>query len=367
MTYLGVPSPNTVTHDGEILLGATEFTVQAVPYSYIGLSKDGVLHGAAYVDESGIAVMEIVPFEEPGTADIVISAQNRIPYISTIEIIAPGGPHVVFDSYNINDVSGNDNGLADAGENIILGVQVRNAGPDDAHNVTAILSSTDPHTTVLDNFESYGTVAGNDGTVYIEDAFSFDISSDAPDGHLISFQLEITGTALDTWISNFTIPVHAPVLEFVEVTINDAMGNADGILDPGEIADLVVTLANSGSGQASLVNGVLSEDNVFVTVADANGFFGDILPDGGTGDNAGDVFVVSVDAQCPVRELVAFQLDLSTDLGYSTDLYFDIIVGGPPPIPTLSEWGMIIMGLMLLALGTVAVIRRRRAIASEAD
>jgi len=28
-------------------------------------------------------------------------------------------------------------------------------------------------------------------------------------------------------------------------------------------------------------------------------------------------------------------------------------------IPTLSEWGMIILGLLLLAAGTIAVIRRR--------
>jgi len=32
----------------------------------------------------------------------------------------------------------------------------------------------------------------------------------------------------------------------------------------------------------------------------------------------------------------------------------------PEPVPTLSEWGMLIMGLLLLAIGTVAVIRRRR-------
>ncbi|GEM_PF-1595686 len=35
----------------------------------------------------------------------------------------------------------------------------------------------------------------------------------------------------------------------------------------------------------------------------------------------------------------------------------------PVPIPTLSEWGMIVLALLLLAVGTVAVIRRRRAVA----
>ncbi len=33
----------------------------------------------------------------------------------------------------------------------------------------------------------------------------------------------------------------------------------------------------------------------------------------------------------------------------------------PAQIPTLSEWGMIILGLLLLATGTVAVVRRRQA------
>ncbi len=35
--------------------------------------------------------------------------------------------------------------------------------------------------------------------------------------------------------------------------------------------------------------------------------------------------------------------------------------GCNPSIPTLSEWGMLIMGLLLLAVGTVAVVRRRQA------
>ena len=41
---------------------------------------------------------------------------------------------------------------------------------------------------------------------------------------------------------------------------------------------------------------------------------------------------------------------------------------GAEPIPTLSEWGMILLALLLLASGTVAVIRRRRAVmAGEAN
>jgi len=37
-------------------------------------------------------------------------------------------------------------------------------------------------------------------------------------------------------------------------------------------------------------------------------------------------------------------------------------VGCGEEIPTLSEWGMILLALLLLTAGTVAVIRRRRAV-----
>ena len=36
------------------------------------------------------------------------------------------------------------------------------------------------------------------------------------------------------------------------------------------------------------------------------------------------------------------------------------------PIPTLSEWGMLILGLLLLAAGTVAIIRRKQKAISKA-
>lgn len=45
---------------------------------------------------------------------------------------------------------------------------------------------------------------------------------------------------------------------------------------------------------------------------------------------------------------------------WDRDLYF-VRLAYFPTIPTLSEWGMLIMGLLLLAVGTAAVVIRRRA------
>ncbi|MCD6161361.1 MAG: hypothetical protein J7K40_02985 [candidate division Zixibacteria bacterium] len=327
MNYMGVPSVNNVVHSGAVLMTATSLTVQADPGSYVGISFNGVLHGAAYVGVSGSVDVPLTPFGTVGDADIVVTCQNREPYISTISIFAPDGPYVIFDSYDINDASGNNNSELDAGESVFLGVQLENVGPDNAYSVTATLSSTDSYVIIADAIESYGTINGNSGTAYQADAFAFSVLSDVPDGHSIAFELSVSGTAADTWISNFSIPVHAPEVSIISVSINDASGNSNGIFDPGETVDIIVALENSGSGLAGSVVGILSESDSYVSVDDANGSFGDILENGGTADDSTDVFIASALSSCPMGHGMTFTINLSGALGYTSNVDFDVAIG----------------------------------------
>lgn len=48
----------------------------------------------------------------------------------------------------------------------------------------------------------------------------------------------------------------------------------------------------------------------------------------------------------------------------SMDMAF-VITGPEENIPTLNEWGMLILGLLLLTAGTIAVVRRRRRVTAE--
>jgi hypothetical protein len=326
MTYFKVPPANTVTHASTILITATSFTVQAVPGSYVGISMGGVLKGAAYVGTSGSVDVPVTAMGTPGTVDIVVTAQNRIPYISTIQAIAPSGPYVIFDSYSINDATGNNNGLVDNGENIVLGVQLKNVGPNNAQSVVATLAENDTFVTITDNTESYGLITGNNGIVNRPQAFAFTVSPNTPDGHIISFQLTITGTALDTWNSSFTIPVHAPVLNYVSVVVNDNGGNSNGILDPGESGDLIVTINNSGSAQANSVTAILSESDAYVSVPDNAGSFGNIAS-GANASNSGNVFRLTASSGCPMGHALTLNMSTSAAGGYSINLSIPFMVG----------------------------------------
>ncbi len=256
MTYLGVPTENNVSHEATVLLTATSFTVQADPASYVGITFNGVLHGTGYIDESGSVDIDLVPFGTVGTMDIVVTAQNKIPYISTVQIISPNGPFVIHDSHDVNDVSGNDDGEINCGETIGLGVQLTNVGPDTAYNVTAVLSSPDPLVNITDNSESYGVIDPDFGIVDIADAFTFEVSDDLPNDHDIAFVLEVSDGDT-TWTSNFSIMGHCyPACSFDPVTVYDSVFLGDMCYD-------TITVQNDGKATLEIS---FSSSNSWLTV-----------------------------------------------------------------------------------------------------
>jgi hypothetical protein len=323
MTYLGIPTVNAVDHPEVILIGQSNITITADPYSYVGLSMDGVLHGAVFVGESGYADLEFDPFEIPGTADLVITAQNRQPYITEIPVIAPSGPYVVFDSCMVNDAGGNGDGYIDFGEFILLGMRLVNVGPDPATDVSAALICDDPFVTVMDSLEGFGDIEGDFGMSEALDAYSFEVSSEIPDGHIIQFGLAIIANE-GNWESEFSCPARAPSVVFTDLAFEETSGNGNGIFEAGETVEIVITLTNEGGSLAGSVVGALSTGDDYVVIDDPDGVFGDIEPFGGQGDNSDDVFVVTANNDLPQGHSVPFDLALTADGDYSTDIQFSL-------------------------------------------
>ena len=327
-TYLGVPIQNNISHPVSIFIAATSITVQADPGSYVGISEAGVLHGGGYVDSTGAAEITLIPFQYPGTADIVVTAQNRIPYISTVNIVILEGPYVIYDGHVVVDVAGNSDGLVNCGETISLDMQVKNVGADAASDVNAILSTDDPYITIIDSSENYGAIPGNNGTANATGAFSFDVFGSVPDGHMIPFQLTVSDSENpdSLWISSFSIQAHSPNMSFISVMVDDASGDNDSFLDPGETGELVIMLGNNGSADAISLQAALSTEDPNISIADAQGSFGNINADD-SGDNASDIFIISAEPFCPLGHQANFQLTVSSVSGCTSVVDFNLTVG----------------------------------------
>jgi hypothetical protein len=325
MCYFGVPDPMIVTYDPLMPLGAVSFTVYAEPYAYVGISKDGVLHGAALADATGTAVVTLDPIMIPGNADVVVSRQNRQPFIGTVFVDNPAGPYVVLSEYVIDDDAGNNNGLADYGESILLDVELVNLGGTDAADVEATLSSSDQHITITDDFAHWGNIAAGAFSMQA-DAFAFDVHAVVPDQHLVSFGLDITGEGKDSWYSSFSILLHAPVLGTLTVTVDDSQGgNGDGRLDPGETAEIIIPVINSGHSDAHNAIALLSSSSNDIVFNSDSTFISLIEYD--TSEDA--VFSITVSDDVNPGTSIPFEFIVDAD-GYEAELEFFLVAGQIP-------------------------------------
>ncbi len=114
-------SENTVSHMPILPIGLETYEVTATPGSYVAISKDGVLHGAALVGISGVVEVEIEPILSSGMVDIVVTKPQFMPYMEQVPAAALEGPYVVLEEYVIND----DNGLAEYSESFSMDVTLK--------------------------------------------------------------------------------------------------------------------------------------------------------------------------------------------------------------------------------------------------
>jgi hypothetical protein len=116
-------------------------------------------------------------------------------------------------------------------------------------------------------------------------------------------------------------------LEFVESTIYDSTANNNGILEPGETADLTITLTNIGIDTVYDVTGTLVCTSPYITINDTlSNTWGTFAPDDTI---EGGCWNLSASPSTPPGTLIDFQLLANGLGGFSDTLPFSIEIGTP--------------------------------------
>ncbi len=327
MIYFSQPSQSSTSYASLMPLGSATFTVNTDPYAYVAISKDGVLHGTALANANGEAEVEFfTPITVPGTADVVVTGQNLMPFMGELTVASPDGAYVLLDAVEVDDSSGNQNGLLDYGEPIGLNISMENLGNQAATNVELFLTSEDEYVNISNGMAILGNIDPEE-VISVNSAFSWiDVAPDIPDGHSIAFVLEATN-GTESWISNFQITGHAPELEFNGFIVLDPAGNNNGKFDPGETVEILVGLTNTGSADVYEATGVLSSSNAFVTINTKEPqAYGNLIPNG----DATASFSVSADESTPAGQMALFNIDFESEMGITTNGEFSVVIGQIP-------------------------------------
>lgn len=111
---------------------------------------------------------------------------------------------------------------------------------------------------------------------------------------------------------------------YKDKSIDDASGNADGIINPGEQITLNLTLKNYGNQTASGVGAKIRSADSYVSITDSTGAFGDLAP----GDEASDYYVFDASSGCPDSHAICFDLEIA-DASHTWPSVFHLTVGAP--------------------------------------
>lgn len=319
------PATMTVTHDPTLFVGATSLTVNCnVDGARATATLNGSILGTGLVSGGSITLTFPALPTPMDTVHLVVTAYNYLPFIDNIPVITPNGPYVIYIGNTINDASGNNDQLADYGEDILLSVEVKNLGVASTSDLQVTVSAGDPYINQSDSTEYYGVLDPNQSKT-IADGYAFHVAGSIPDGHTIPFTL----TAVDdtsVWTSSFSIVAHASNMAILSTQVSDPSGNGNNRLDPGEAASIAVAVENNGSSGADNISGNLVSISPYVTVISPAQDYGDLGP----GQSHSNSFDVTVDPAAPEGQFVSFMLQLTADRGVTKVLIFNLVVGKTP-------------------------------------
>ena len=183
-------------------------------------------------------------------------------------ILATPYPGIQYVDHELNDSQGNDDGNINPGEFITLDLTLLNPTDGEIEDVEAVFSTESEYITVVDSVANLGDFAAEEEKSF-QDIFSFEVADNIPGNYEVVFTIETYANAepAEIWHTEFQEMAHAPFLEFSDMIIDDSgTGDGDGMLDPGETAEVLVSMTNTGQMTTESIEVLAESDGEWLTV-----------------------------------------------------------------------------------------------------
>lgn len=320
--WTGVPQAMNVFCEEEFTYGANNWQVYILDEN--GAPLDGALvtvrggeyYQTGFTDVSGMYYLDQSGMELGEEYEVTITCHNKIPFLEEFEVVE-ADLCLGIEEIILND-SGND-GIANPGEEISIGVVVYNYGNLDAEQVTLELVTDCRQVelicdeTVLGSIISGETIENNELLLEVAGSALGGITA-----HLL-LKLHCEG---ETW----TVPLELDIVG-VNLNINSfTVSDENGLLEPGETAECYFDLENLGGLTATGIEGELycRDNRLMINISQS--VFGDIQP-GEVAGNSNDSFQITAGSEIIPGTQILLWLHLSSGSGYDQELMYILEIG----------------------------------------
>lgn len=219
-----------------------------------------------------------------------------------------------YNSFAINDLMGNNNHKLNPNESVSLSITLDNVSENPVSNVTLVLTTDNQDVSITNGEVQVAEFAANE-SLTIGDAFAFSVGDGVVAKQQIRFGLKVFVDGEQVSVFYFDVEVFDYLLQYATAVV---LNDDNGLLEPGETADLRIIIDNCGNEMVQMLNGALSTEYEFVTLNETEKPFNTIGPDMmGYAD-----FSVTLDEAAPEGVAIPFFLDLEDVHGRHNELDF---------------------------------------------
>lgn len=221
---------------------------------------------------------------------------RALTYVSPFDLgPPPGQPYVVYYTHTLNPIVLDSRQTMNFGDSLYLTVGLKNIGDLPASNLVVTVKTGSPYITITDSLENYENMAPGE-IKEIPDGFALNVSDSIPDALKIKFNVQISDGDT-TWNSHFSVESHAPALQINNLVILDSPGgNGNGRMDPGETAEIRISVSNTGDFPCVVTNGHISTGSSFLTFGYDSVYLDTLNP----GQEKTAIYPVTVDEEATV-------------------------------------------------------------------
>ncbi len=295
------------THNDVDTGDTSAYPPRAGQYSTVGFCDHHGVDGLQYVfDQDYISTGQPI---SDGTA-LLITGE---PYINA-------EPNLELDGLTIEEANGN--GYVEPGESIEIFASIMNSGIDEAEDVVATISSTDPNIAFIIDTTNYEEIPGSDGVAVNPTPFTAMISPTATEGLEIPVNIMLA-TQDDSWQIDGTITVASPQIGLTSAMLCDfEAGNSNGIADQDENVTLVLNLHNPSLADIDNVQVNVSTTNPNVAVNGETTLA--MIPAEG---NMQALWGLNILTAVPTGTTIDFEVEIQSASSVTTNETVSVIVG----------------------------------------
>ncbi|MDR2084235.1 MAG: C25 family cysteine peptidase [Bacteroidales bacterium] len=272
-------------------------------FARIALMKDNTLIYRTTSDENGLVNINLssLNLDVNDVLELHITAHNRFHYFQNLKVVNNSFKFSIENSFS--DILGNNDGIINHGEEILINLTIENIGLIAAPELNATILCNNQYILLITNEITIPALQPGETTLIENIKYIVDVDAMTSEClFYLKFENDINNSFYSTIV--------APLISLNSYEVSEKTGNNNGKLEPGEEGRLKLVYINYGNYPAKNVVVTVEPCDIYVTVSEQSVVISELS----VGESFTVEFDFTVDSECPESFVSYFETKFTDEM-----------------------------------------------------